>query len=303
MDTEQVIVVAAAAGTIVAKDDLEPDRSCGDLATLFSRSLFNNVISIRHADGSVAIYYHVKTGSLTAKNIGDTVSEGEYLGVVGSAGYSSGPHLHFEVRTASNAVVDPWQGACNPTTTVSLWKEQEPYRVKEIMDLMPSISVPTGSNQSPTCTNNVAANKPASGYVQPNLYVQPGVLHNYIVYLRDGETGDPISLRLNRPDGSVLGTASLALGGSASTSFLFLVRTIPATEPAGKWSFEATYNGITRAVPFYFNVPEPAPARIFEFHNAALDHYFRTAVLEEARSLTPASGFLPTASSLRWIAR
>jgi len=80
MDTEQVAVVAAAAGTIVAKDDTNPDRSCGDLTALFANaSLKNNVISIRHADGSVAIYYHVKTGSLTPKAVGDAVVEGEYL--------------------------------------------------------------------------------------------------------------------------------------------------------------------------------------------------------------------------------
>ena len=62
-DTEQVVVVAAAAGTIASKDDTQFDRSCGNLSALFGNpALRNNVISIRHADGSNGIYYHVKTG-------------------------------------------------------------------------------------------------------------------------------------------------------------------------------------------------------------------------------------------------
>ena len=47
-------------------------------------------------------------------------------------------------------------------------------------------------------------------------------------------------------------------------------------------------------MPFYFNVAAPLPSRVFEFYNADLNHYFRTAAPAEAQSLTPASGFLPT---------
>ena len=51
----------------------------------------------RHDDGSLALYAHLRTGSVTARPIGARIAAGEYLGVIGSSGNSTGPHLHFEV--------------------------------------------------------------------------------------------------------------------------------------------------------------------------------------------------------------
>jgi murein DD-endopeptidase MepM/ murein hydrolase activator NlpD len=52
------------------------------------------------------------------------------LAEVGSAGNSSGPHLHFEVwgRTYYDPV-EPWAGTCGPNTGPSLWKNHpEPWK-------------------------------------------------------------------------------------------------------------------------------------------------------------------------------
>lgn len=55
-----------------------------------------NYISIQHADGSVAHYWHLlKNGVLV--NIGDTVAKGQPIGLSGNTGYTAFPHLHFEV--------------------------------------------------------------------------------------------------------------------------------------------------------------------------------------------------------------
>ena len=295
MDTEQVIVVAAAPGIIVARDDANPDRVCGNLTALFAiPTIRTNVISIRHDDGTVAFYYHLKTGSLTAKAVGDAVAEGEYLAVVGSSGYSSGPHLHFELRTADNAVIDPWQGACNPATPASLWKVQEPHQYKVIVDLMPSKAAPTGANLGTTCTDNVAAMKPAADYPQPDFYVQPDVAHNFIAFFYDFEAGDQFRFRLLRPNGSQFDVSSFSPAAGGRAGFSALSKTIPASEAAGTWTFQFTYNDSTKAVPFHFKVPVPAPGRVYEFYHAGLDHFFRTAAAAEAQSLTPDTGFLPT---------
>jgi murein DD-endopeptidase MepM/ murein hydrolase activator NlpD len=56
-----------------------------------------NYISIKHIDGSVAHYWHLeKEGA--AVSVGDTVQKGQWIGLSGNTGYSSFPHLHFEVQ-------------------------------------------------------------------------------------------------------------------------------------------------------------------------------------------------------------
>ena len=295
MDTEQVVVVAAADGVIVQKDDTNPDRSCGDLSVLFASPLRNNVIAIRHGDGTVAYYYHVKTGSLTPKNIGDTVSEGDYLGAVGSSGFSTGPHLHFELRDASNATIDPWVGDCNPGPRTWRWRDQEDYKMPEILSLMPVSTPPTLENVTTACVDNVAVDEPGSAYLQPDLYAQPGFAHHFVAFVRDLEAPATIAFTLKRPNGTTFATLTLtATVGFASSAYGYMSRTIPESEPAGQWTFEATYGGKTKSTPFWFNVPRPIPAWVYEFYNGSLRHYFRTAAKAEADSLTPATGFLPT---------
>ncbi len=51
-------------------------------------------IVINHGNGWVSTYNHLSTFAVT---VGDFVKAGEYIGAMGSTGYSTGPHLHFEV--------------------------------------------------------------------------------------------------------------------------------------------------------------------------------------------------------------
>jgi len=55
-----------------------------------------NYISIKHIDGTVAHYWHLKKDGVHV-NAGDTVTAGQLLGESGNTGYSAFPHLHFEV--------------------------------------------------------------------------------------------------------------------------------------------------------------------------------------------------------------
>lgn len=54
--------------------------------------------------------------------VGERVACGQQLGQMGSSGYSTGPHLHFEVRTSENSRRDPFEGECSPIETA--WLDQ-----------------------------------------------------------------------------------------------------------------------------------------------------------------------------------
>lgn len=122
MNDNQVEVIAAADGIIEEKEDGHFDQNCTR-----SSDTESNIIIIRHFDGSKAIYLHFKKNTLTDKSVGDSVSVGDYLGLIGSSGQSSEPHLHFEIRDAENKVIDPFKGDFNKTTDVSLWNQQPAY--------------------------------------------------------------------------------------------------------------------------------------------------------------------------------
>lgn len=62
---------------------------------------YGNVVILDHGDGLSTVYAHM---SATGVSDGAAVDAGETVGQVGSTGYSTGPHLHFEVRIDGTAV-------------------------------------------------------------------------------------------------------------------------------------------------------------------------------------------------------
>ena len=66
---------------------------------------YGNVVEVTHPDGLITRYGHLS--AFIAKQ-GDAVDTGTPIARVGSTGRSTGPHLHFEVRRAEDAV-DPAQ--------------------------------------------------------------------------------------------------------------------------------------------------------------------------------------------------
>ncbi len=79
---------AAAAGTVVA--------------AAYSGG-YGNLIVIDHGGGLATAYAHQSSFALGA---GTQVAQGQVIGYVGSTGFSTGPHLHFEVRV-NGSPVDP----------------------------------------------------------------------------------------------------------------------------------------------------------------------------------------------------
>ena len=87
----------------------------GTVTTSTYSSSYGYYIVINHGDGTTTTYAHMS--QLIAKK-GQTVSQGEVIGKVGSTGISTGPHLHFEV-TVGGSRVDPLQFFSNYTLSPS----------------------------------------------------------------------------------------------------------------------------------------------------------------------------------------
>jgi len=91
-----------------------------------------NIVVIKHDQGGVFAtrYDHLKSGSLLVKK-GDYVKRGDKIAEVGSAGNSTGPHLHFEVwGNDYYSLVEAFSGECGPNYTDSLWGvEIAPWKV------------------------------------------------------------------------------------------------------------------------------------------------------------------------------
>ena len=64
---------------------------------------YGSYVVIRHDNGYETLYAHL---SAIYVSQGQYVSQGEIIGAIGSTGYATGPHLHFEVRVGG-ATVDP----------------------------------------------------------------------------------------------------------------------------------------------------------------------------------------------------
>jgi murein DD-endopeptidase MepM/ murein hydrolase activator NlpD len=87
-------ITAAASGTVIkvsntCTHDYGKTSSCG------CGGGYGNYCIIDHGNGYWTLYGHSEKITVTQ---GQTVKQGDVLGTVGSTGYSTGPHLHFEVR-------------------------------------------------------------------------------------------------------------------------------------------------------------------------------------------------------------
>ena len=66
---------------------------------------YGNLVVIRHANGLETFYAHLSRRDV---NSGDWVSAGDIIGLGGSTGRSTGPHLHFETRYKGAAFDPAW---------------------------------------------------------------------------------------------------------------------------------------------------------------------------------------------------
>ena len=79
---------AAKAGTVIVSQ--------------YSRS-YGNYVVVSHGSGNTTLYAHMSSRKVS---VGQYVNQGDVLGITGSTGNSTGPHLHFEI-TENGSRVNP----------------------------------------------------------------------------------------------------------------------------------------------------------------------------------------------------
>ncbi|WP_295760947.1 murein hydrolase activator EnvC [uncultured Oscillibacter sp.] len=81
-------IYAAKAGTVLISE--------------YSKS-YGNYVVLYHGSGNTTLYAHMSSRKVS---VGQSVRQGDVLGITGSTGNSTGPHLHFEIKE-NDAIVDP----------------------------------------------------------------------------------------------------------------------------------------------------------------------------------------------------
>jgi murein DD-endopeptidase len=102
-----VNVLAAADGKVIYIVQDLFDREKGGEPS----KTYGNIIIIEHADSFYTYYAHLKTNSALV-NLGQSVKAGEIIAQVGSSGYATDPHLHFEMYH-KDTLLDPYSGDCD----------------------------------------------------------------------------------------------------------------------------------------------------------------------------------------------
>ncbi|WP_419016373.1 peptidoglycan DD-metalloendopeptidase family protein, partial [Hominenteromicrobium sp.] len=185
-DQHAALDIAADTGTpVIATDDgtVTVTQTWNGIVTKGDSNSYGNMVQVTHADGTVTLYAHLSEINVRQ---GDTVVRGQQIGRVGSTGNSSGPHLHFEVRS-NGSKVDPMAYIAEDSTDAEKKFEEllEQYGGyigedgqlrtidgREAIDkTLAEIAEEAGLNLPVFYANNVTVSEPRSTYLMNIGYV------------------------------------------------------------------------------------------------------------------------------------
>lgn len=245
-------VIAAAPGVIVDKHDGAFDEQCDPDSTVCSSEPDNrgNYVVILHDDGSTASFYmHMVKNSITSKQEGDRVNAGDYLGVAGSSGCSSGPHLHFEVRTGyvdegagyerTGTVVDPFANGSCAVSNSSWWISEPPYNDPAVLTMESHSSDPEDFTEGADWCDKTVLLYPDNSFTDgQKLYLR--------TKFRDWIDGSTATFNIYKPDGS-LWRSYTRTNPDGIRAFIptDAVYTFTASDPAGTYRYTITFGGKT----------------------------------------------------------
>lgn len=257
-DDESVDVIAAADGEVIYMEDGYFDRNCEKPHILgdggdFNGGYYGNFVALRHDDLSVTIYAHIKQGTVAALEIGDYITQGTYLGKVGSSGNSSGPHLHFEYRiTEASGYEEPWYDpeGCNFYPGESMWVSQLPYENPQLIRVTTHDSSPLYKSCS-----DYEAGENEDVYIANHF--SSGQLMIINVALRDYFSGDEIALNIYNSS-EVLQQSFTHVNGTDYERANIVFSTVLLGYSTGTYKIRVEHNG--KYYYHYFTVGCPTAA-------------------------------------------
>ncbi len=185
-------VIASASGTVRGVRDGMPDTGFTETTAedIEGRECGNGVV-ISHEAGWETQYCHLLNGSVAVKT-GQSVTAGDFLGLVGMSGRAEFPHVHLSVRK-NGQVIDPFdpQGriTCTAPVTDSLWAEPPPFRAAGIITLGISADMPDYKTVK-------AGTSPLPNISSPALVIFANIFGT--------RAGDRLDLSLSGPSGTII---------------------------------------------------------------------------------------------------
>lgn len=230
-------VLAAADGVVTFVEYSQFDRH-----TEWLNGVTANSVTLRHANSSYSRYLHFRKDSVTVA-VGETVRAGQVVGLVGSSGRSTAPHLHFEPGEFINNIWnkrDPWNGSNQPLP--GLWKAQEPYvgfAPLRINDM--SVFTQAAAGGDITRVSDSALKE------QPTQPAILGADEPFVAVWLDyqGQKGDTYTVEVDRPNGTVYATrtSSLTAKGRGRVYWYWTFRGNVSAADYGTWTARILING------------------------------------------------------------
>lgn len=220
-------VLAAAEGVVLEVEDSNFDRNttcAGDW----------NFVTVGHPNGYTTIYGHLKQGSVVV-NVGNIVQPGTQLGVIGSSGCSTAPHLHFEIRDENGVVVSPFD--------LGLWTSPPVY------------ATPIGFMDA-TLYNQAITSVDMIKDPPPNVsLVAPGTTFGIGLSMAGGAAGDSVNLRIRNAGGGIVAQTTIGWPGVLRHSYWWWNYTFSAAA-SGPHTLEILVNGqVVETYPFSVEQP------------------------------------------------
>jgi|GEM_PF-1691802 len=205
-----VPIFAGLDGTVADAHDGEEDNHTGP------SSVPPNQVLLNHGGTHYTWYVHMKKGSV-AVQVGQHVVAGTQIGLAGSSGNSTQPHLHFESRF-NGSYYEPYAGSCR--SGESYWLHQVPIRRDTYLRDFQVTNVDVGDY--PPWPHDI----PRTG-----SFVQGTKLVSFRVLLHNLPASSTYRIRIKNPSGSVVADWPGSFGNAS-----------PSRNPVQWWHFNWTFN-------------------------------------------------------------